>query len=103
MKRFEYTPEQYIDSVKEKIKSIVADKLGFVLEEAEEINDDSKLVSDLGADELDIIEIVIEVEKEFNISCPDEELWKIWDDEYFTFGNFVNLIKEINAVSLQSN
>lgn len=95
MKRFEYTPEQYLDNVKERIKSIVADKLGFDLEETEEINDASKLFNDLGADELDIVEIVTEVEKEFNISFPDEELWKIMDDGDFTFGKFVCLIKEI--------
>ena len=91
MKRFEYTPEQYIDKVKERIKSIVAYNLGFDLEE---INDASKLINDLGADELDIVEIVTEVENEFNIYFPDEELWKIMDDGGFTFGNFVNLIKE---------
>ena len=94
MKKFKYTPEQYVDNVKEKIKSIIADKLGL---EIEEINDASKLLNDLGADELDIVEIVMEVEKEFNISLPDEELWKIIYDGDFTFGNFVNLIKEIKA------
>jgi len=94
MKRFEYTPEQYIDNVKERIKSIVADKLTFDLEEIEEIKDSSRLINDLGTDELDIVEIVADVEKEFNISLPDEELFKILDDGDFTFGNFVNLIKE---------
>ena len=95
MKRFEYTPEQYLDNVKERIKSIVADKLGFDLEETEEVKDGSRLINDLGTDELDLIEIVMDVEKEFNISLPDEELWKIMDDGDFTFGKFVCLIKEI--------
>ena len=94
MKRFKYTPEQYIDKVKEKIKSIVGDKVTFDTEEAKEINDASKLINELGADELDIVEIVMEVENEFNIYFPDEELWKIMDDGDFTFVNFVNLIKE---------
>ena len=97
MKRFEYTPEHYIDNVKERIKSIIADKLTFVLEEIEEIKDCSRLINDLGADELDLIEIAMEVEKEFNISLPDEELWKIMDDGDFTFGSFVGLVKEIKA------
>ena len=97
MKKFQYTPEQYIDNVKERIKSIIADKLTFDLEEIEEIKDCSRLINDLGTDELDLIEIAMEVEKEFNISLPDEELWKIMDDGDFTFGSFVCLVKEIKA------
>ena len=92
MKKFEYTPEQYIDKVKEIIKSIVADKITLDLEE---IKDGSRLINDFGIDELDLMEIAMDVEKEFNISLPDEELWKIMDDGDFTFGKFVCLIKEI--------
>ena len=94
MKRFEYTPEQYIDNVKEGIRDIVADLLGL---EIEEFNDFSRFINDLGADELDLVELAMEVEKKFNISLPDEELLKIMDDGDFTFGKFVCLIKEIKA------
>src|SRR5689334_3475568 len=54
----------------EKLKTILIDKLG--IEEAE-VTMDASFTNDLGADSLDVIEILMEVEKEFNITIPDEE------------------------------
>ncbi|MFQ6777787.1 MAG: acyl carrier protein, partial [Alphaproteobacteria bacterium] len=54
----------------EQVKKIVADKLG--VEEAK-ITEDAAFVNDLGADSLDVVEFVMEVEKEFNITIPDED------------------------------
>ena len=58
----------------EKVRKIVADKLG--VQEAK-IEETSAFVNDLGADSLDVVEFVMEVEKEFNITIPDEEATKL--------------------------
>ena len=59
------------EAQKELIKAIVSDKS---CEDLEEIKDDSTLENDLGCDSLDIVEIVMELEREFNIQIPDEEV-----------------------------
>ena len=58
----------------EKVKKIVADKLG--VDEAK-ITETAAFVNDLGADSLDVVEFVMEVEKEFEITIPDEEAAKL--------------------------
>ncbi len=58
----------------EKVRKIVADKLG--VQEAK-IEETSAFVNDLGADSLDVVEFVMEVEKEFDITIPDEEAAKL--------------------------
>lgn len=59
--------------IENKIKRIIADKLG--VDEAVIVHD-SKL-TELGADSLDGVEILMEVEKEFSISIPDKEMEKM--------------------------
>ncbi len=58
----------------EQVKKIVADKLG--VDEAKVV-ESAAFVNDLGADSLDVVEFVMEVEKEFNITIPDEEAGKL--------------------------
>lgn len=58
----------------EKVKKIVAEKLG--VPEAK-VTEDASFVNDLGADSLDVVEFVMEVEKEFDITIPDEEAAKL--------------------------
>jgi len=58
----------------EKVIDIVADKLG---KDKAQITSTSSFVNDLGADSLDVVEFVMEVEKEFNITIPDEEATKM--------------------------
>ncbi len=58
----------------EKVKKIVADKLG--VDEAK-VTESAAFVNDLGADSLDVVEFVMEVEKEFEITIPDEEAAKL--------------------------
>lgn len=58
----------------EQVKKIVSDKLGVPEEKIEE---NSSFVNDLGADSLDVVEFVMEVEKQFNISIPDEDATKL--------------------------
>ena len=58
----------------EKVKTIVVEKLG--VDEAKVV-ESAKFINDLGADSLDVVEFVMEVEKEFNITIPDEEAAKL--------------------------
>jgi acyl carrier protein len=58
----------------EKVKKIVAEKLG--VPEAK-VTEEAAFVNDLGADSLDVVEFVMEVEKEFDITIPDEEAAKL--------------------------
>lgn len=70
----------------EKVKKIVADKLGVA---EEKIVESAAFVNDLGADSLDVVEFVMEVEKQFNITIPDEEAAKLE-----TVGDAVKYIDE---------
>ena len=56
--------------VEEKVKSLIASQLNIPVEKVE---DSSRLVEDLGADSLDIVEMLMTLEEEFGISIPDEE------------------------------
>ena len=57
-----------------KIKDIIEKELGV---EREKLTPDASFIEDLGADSLDIVELVMEFEKEFNIDIPDEEAEKL--------------------------
>ncbi len=56
-------------SVVERVVDIVAEQLGV---EKEKINRDSSFVNDLGADSLDQVELVMELEEEFDVNIPDD-------------------------------
>ena len=56
--------------IAEKVKSIIIDKLGV---EESEVTNEASFTNDLGADSLDTVELIMEFEKEFNISIPDEQ------------------------------
>ena len=58
----------------EQVKKIVKDQLGV---EEDEIQMSSTFVDDLGADSLDIVELIMAFEEEFNIEIPDEKAEKI--------------------------
>ncbi len=53
-----------------KVKSIIIDKLGV---EESEVTTEASFTNDLGADSLDTVELIMEFEKEFNISIPDDQ------------------------------
>ncbi|MEZ5332410.1 MAG: acyl carrier protein [Thermoanaerobaculia bacterium] len=61
-------------SVADKVKSIIVDQLGV---EADEVTPEASFTDDLGADSLDIVELVMAFEEEFDIEIPDEEAEKI--------------------------
>ena len=54
----------------DKVKDIIERELGV---EREKLVDSASFIDDLGADSLDIVELVMEFEKEFNIDIPDED------------------------------
>jgi acyl carrier protein len=58
----------------EKVKDIIEKELGV---EREKLTNEASFIEDLGADSLDIVELVMEFEKEFNIDIPDEEAEKL--------------------------
>jgi acyl carrier protein len=63
-----------MSEIEEKVKSIIVDKLG--VDEAE-VKPEASFTNDLGADSLDTVELIMEFEKEFNISIPDDKAEKI--------------------------
>ena len=73
----------------EKLKNIIAEVLN---EDADQITMDSSFVDDLGADSLDVFQIIMGIEVEFDIEIPSEEAEKI-----VTVGDAVEQIK--NAVN----
>ena len=58
----------------DKVRDIVVDQLGV---EADEVNIDSTFIDDLGADSLDIVELIMAFQEEFGIEIPDEAAEKI--------------------------
>lgn len=56
---------------KERIRELIADKLGF---DTVEVLPETKLIDDLGMDSLDRIDLMVEMEREFDISLTDEEI-----------------------------
>lgn len=72
--------------VKEKVVSIIVDKLGV---NPEDVVETASFTNDLGADSLDTVELIMEFEKEFNVSIPDEQAEKI-----STVGDALKYIEE---------
>lgn len=58
----------------DKVKAIAVDKLGV---DETKVKETSAFVNDLGADSLDTVEFIMEVEKEFDITIPDDEAGKL--------------------------
>lgn len=57
-----------------KVKAIIVDKLGV---DEKDVTPEANFANDLGADSLDTVELIMELEKEFDIQIPDEEAEKI--------------------------
>lgn len=72
-------------SIEQRVKEIIADQLGV---EMEKITPGAKFVDDLGADSLDVVELIMAFEEEFNIEIPDEDAEKIT-----TVGDVLDYIK----------
>lgn len=60
--------------VAEKVKEIIVDQLGV---DANQVTPEASFTDDLGGDSLDVVELVMALEEEFNIEIPDEDAEKI--------------------------
>ncbi|GAB6399357.1 acyl carrier protein [Pseudocoprococcus immobilis] len=72
----------------EKIKALLAEELGV---NAEEITAETSFKEDLGADSLDLFELVTNLEEEYNIEIPAEQL-----EEMTTVGKVIDYLKSIH-------
>lgn len=68
-----------------KVKAIIVDKLGV---DEKDVTPEASFTNDLGADSLDTVELIMELEKEFNVSIPDDQAEKI-----ATVGNAITYIE----------
>ena len=75
-----------MENLENKIKEIIIHKLGI---EESEITESASFTNDLGADSLDTVELIMEFEKEFNVSIPDEDAEKIG-----TVGDAISYLKD---------
>ena len=75
-----------MENIEVRVKKIIAEQLG--VNEAE-IKTESSFVDDLGADSLDTVELVMELEEEFDINIPDDAAEKIQ-----TVGQAIKFIEE---------
>ncbi len=73
-------------AVFDKVKSIIVEQLGV---DEEEVKMESSFIDDLGADSLDIVELIMALEEEFDLEIPDEDAEKIR-----TVGEAVKYIQE---------
>ena len=63
-----------MSEIAERVKAIIVDKLSV---EESEVTNEASFTNDLGSDSLDTVELIMEFEKEFNISIPDDQAEKI--------------------------
>lgn len=74
------------DEIRKTVFSIISEKL---CKEEKEINENMKFTTDLGADSLDVVELIMEFEKAFNLNIPDDDAEKI-----STVGDAIAYIEE---------
>ena len=63
-----------MSEIKEKVVEIIVDKLGV---DAAEVKDEASFTNDLGADSLDTVDLIMELEKQFDVTIPDTDAEKI--------------------------
>jgi acyl carrier protein len=73
-------------TIEEKVKDIIVEQLGV---NPEQVTPQASFIEDLGADSLDIVELVMAFEEEFSVEVPDEDAEKLQ-----TVGDVINYIKE---------
>ena len=63
-----------MSDIQNRVKAIIVDKLGV---DESEVKPEATFTNDLGADSLDTVDLILELEKEFNITIPDDQAEKI--------------------------
>lgn len=86
MQRILTIKSKKMSEIAQKVKSIIIDKLGV---EESEVTPEASFTNDLGADSLDTVELIMEFEKEFNISIPDDQAENIG-----TVGQAISYLEE---------
>lgn len=76
-------------AVEDRVRDIVAEQLGV---DKDKVSPDTSFVNDLGADSLDTVELVMELEEEFDISIPDDAAEKIQ-----TVGQAIDFIQKAQS------
>ena len=76
-------------AVEERVRDIVAEQLGV---DKDKVSPDTSFVNDLGADSLDTVELVMELEEEFDVSIPDDAAEKIQ-----TVGQAIDFIQKAQS------
>lgn len=72
--------------IEDTVKSIIVDKLGV---DESDVTPEASFTNDLGADSLDTVELIMEFEKEFDLTIPDEEA-----EEIATVGDAIDYLEE---------
>ena len=75
-----------MSDIQSRVTAIIVDKLGV---EESEVTAEASFTNDLGADSLDTVELIMEFEKEFNISIPDDQAENI-----ATVGHAISYLEE---------
>ena len=78
------------DNLETRIRSIVAERLGV---DFKEVTPEATILDDLGADSLDVVELVMAIEREFGIAVPDEDVENIR-----TIGDIVTYLGELKSL-----
>jgi acyl carrier protein len=78
-----------MSDIESKVKAIIVDKLGV---EESQVTPEASFAADLNADSLDTVELIMDFEKEFGITIPDEDTQKI-----STVGDVIAYIEKANA------
>lgn len=78
-----------MSEVAEKVNAIIVEKLG---DDASQITNEASFTNDLGADSLDTVELIMEFEKEFDISIPDEQA-----EEIQTVGDAITYLEKAKS------
>jgi acyl carrier protein len=76
-------------AVEDKIREIIVEQLGVT---AEEVVPEASFIDDLGADSLDIVELVMAIEEEFGLEIPDEDAERMQ-----SIGDAINYVEERTA------
>ncbi len=76
-----------MDTVLEKVKEVISEQLD--VEDVDSITTETTFIDDLGADSLDIVELIMALEEEFDMEIPDSDAEKV-----VTVGDVVEYIKE---------
>ncbi len=75
-----------MSDIASRVKAIIVDKLGV---DESEVTPEASFTNDLGADSLDTVELIMEFEKEFNMSIPDDKA-----EQISTVGEAVKFLEE---------